>query len=165
MHRAGAFLAALILLSPLAATASQEGWVQVAFVHPHPPRVVTTAARDLFVDVNAARAQRGLALLTPDARLDAMALAIARQMAERRYFGHTDPNGVTFEDRLRAAGFSYRYAAENMALDSDEPHANAAFLNSPEHFRNIVDVHERRLGVAAVEAADGETFYVEEFSD
>ena len=52
-----------------------------------------------------------------------------------------------------------------MALDSDEQHANAALLNSPGHYRNIVDVHEHRLGVAAVEAADGETFYVEEFSD
>ena len=165
MHRAGASLAALLLLSPIAATASQEGWVQVAFLHPHAPRVVAGDARALFADVNATRARHGLAVLTPDERLNDMALAVARQMAERRYFGHTDPSGVTFEDRLRAAGYYYRYAAENMALDSDEPHANAALINSPGHYRNIVDVHEHRLGVAAVEAADGETFYVEEFSD
>jgi uncharacterized protein YkwD len=149
----------------MAASAAQEGWVQVAFIHPHVPRAVAGQARDLFADVNAVRAQRGLSILRPDPRLDAMAMQVARQMAERGYFGHTDPNGVTYEDRLRAAGFAYRYAAENMALDSDETHAHAAFLNSPEHFRNIVDGHQRKLGVAAVEAADGETFYVEEFSD
>jgi uncharacterized protein YkwD len=165
MHRAGALLAALLLLSPIAAAASEVGWIQVAFVHPHPPLVVARQAHALFADVNATRTLHGLPVLAPDERLNAMALAVARQMAERRYFGHTDPSGVTFEDRLRAAGYYYRYAAENMALDSDEQHANAALLNSPGHYRNIVDVHEHRLGVAAVEAADGETFYVEEFSD
>ena len=86
-------------------------------------------------------------------------------MAARHYFGHTDPNGVTFQDRLRQAGMRYRYAAENMAFDQDERAANQAFLHSPGHYSNIVDPHPRKLGIAVVAAGDGEVFYVEEFAD
>ena len=148
-----------------ATAASEEGWVQIAFVHPHAPRPVTNEARALFNDVNATRAQHGLAPLASDDKLNELALSVARQMADRRYFGHTDPNGVTFQDRLRAAGFRYRFAAENMALDADEQRAHAAFLSSPGHYQNIVDPHPHRLGIAVVSAGDGEVFYVEEFSD
>jgi uncharacterized protein YkwD len=127
--------------------------------------VVASEARALFNDVNAARAQRGLPPLAQDGSLSRFALQVAEQMAQRHYFGHTDPNGVTFEDRLRSSGMRFRYAAENMAFDADEPAANQAFLHSPGHYENIVDPHPRRLGVAVVAAGDGEVFYVEEFAD
>ena len=116
-------------------------------------------------DVNAARAQRGLPPLAPDDNLSQFALQVAQQMAERHYFGHTDPNGITFQDRLRASRLRYGFAAENMAFDQDEAHANQAFLHSPGHYANIVDPHPRRVGAAVVAAGDGEVFYVEEFAD
>ncbi|HEV3089738.1 MAG TPA: CAP domain-containing protein [Candidatus Elarobacter sp.] len=122
-------------------------------------------ARALFNDVNAARAQRGLPPLAEDNGLSQFALQVAEEMARGHYFGHTDPNGVTFADRLRASGLRYRYAAENMAFDADERAANQAFLRSPAHYTNIVDSHPHRLGVAVVAAGDGEVFYVEEFAD
>ncbi|MDB5043121.1 MAG: hypothetical protein JWN27_3847 [Candidatus Eremiobacteraeota bacterium] len=165
MRRAAAFIAALITLSPAAAAASREGWVRVHFAHPHPPRVVADEARALFADVNATRVSHGLRPLVADEGLDALALAVARHMAELRYFGHTDPSGVTFGDRLRAAGYQYRYAAENLAFNRDELHANAALLQSPVHYENIVDRHPHKLGIAVLAAGEGEIFYVEEFSD
>ena len=165
MHRAAAFLAALVALAPLTATASDEESIQLAYSRPHQPQVITTEARALFNDVNAARAQRGLPALAEDPSLSRFALQVAEQMAVRHYFGHTDPNGVTFQDRLRAAGYVNRYAAENMAYDQDERSAHQAFLHSPGHYGNIVDTHTRRLGVAVVAAGDGEIFYVEEFAD
>ena len=165
MHRVVAFLAALVAFVPLTATASDEESIQLAYVRPHQPQVIHSEARALFNDVNAARAQRGLPPLAEDASLSQFALQVAEQMAERHYFGHTDPNGVTFQDRLRAAGFVNRYAAENMAFDQDEKAAHQAFLHSPGHYGNIVDAHSRKLGVAVVAAGDGEIFYVEEFAD
>ncbi|HEY6234681.1 MAG TPA: CAP domain-containing protein [Candidatus Elarobacter sp.] len=165
MHRAAAFLAALVALAPLTATASDEESIQLAYSRPHQPQVITTEARALFNDVNAARAQRGLPALAEDSSLSRFALQVAEQMAVRHYFGHTDPNGVTFQDRLRAAGYVNRYAAENMAYDQDERSAHQAFLHSPGHYGNIVDSHSRKLGVAVVAAGDGEIFYVEEFAD
>jgi uncharacterized protein YkwD len=166
MHRVVAFLAALVSLLPMAATAaSEEDCIQLAYIRPHRPVVVPAEERALVRDVNVARAQRGLAALTPDETLSRFAMQVAEQMATRRYFGHTDPNGVTFQDRLRASNIRYRFAAENMAFDQDEPHANEAFLSSPGHYANIVDPHPHRIGVAVVAAGDGEVFYVEEFAD
>ena len=165
MFRVVAFLAALIALFPLSVTASEEDCIQLAYVRPHRPQVVATDARALFRDVNAVRAQRGLAPLVADEGLSQFALQVAQQMAERRYFRHTDPSGVTFQDRLRASGLRYRFAAENMAFDQDVAHAHQAFLRSPGHYANIIDPHPRKLGIAVVAAVDGEVFYVEEFAD
>jgi uncharacterized protein YkwD len=165
MHRVVALVAALSSLLSAAAFASSEDCIQLAYLRPHRPQVQPAEARLLVNDVNAARAQRGLPPLEPDAGLSDFALQVALQMAERRYFGHTDPNGVTFQDRLRASRLRYGYAAENMAFDQDEPHANQAFLRSPGHYSNIVDRHPRRVGTAVVAAGDGEVFFVEEFAD
>jgi uncharacterized protein YkwD len=165
MHRVAAFLAALVALAPLTATASEEECIQLAYMRPHQPQIISTEARALFNDVNAARMQHGLAPLAEDPSLSRFALQVAEQMAVRHYFGHTDPSGVTFQDRLRAAGLGNRYAAENMAFDQDEKAAHQAFLRSPGHYSNIVDAHPRKLGVAVVSAGDGEIFYVEEFAD
>lgn len=165
MHRAFAFFASLVSLLPMAANASSEEYVQLAYVHPHHPQVVANDARALYNDVNAARVRRGLPPLAFDAGLSNFALQVAEEMAQRHYFGHTDPDGVTFQDRLRAAGLIDRYAAENIAFDQDERHAHQAFLQSPDHYANIVDRHPHKLGVAAVAAGDGEVFYVEEFAD
>jgi uncharacterized protein YkwD len=163
MSRVVAFVVALISLLPSMA-AADEDCVQLAYVRPHRLQVVSTDARVLFNDVNAARAQRGLPPLSPDAGLSQFALKIAQQMAEQHYFGHTDPNGVTFQDRLRRSGLAFRFAAENMAFDEDESHANQAFMRSPGHYANIVDPHPHRLGIAVVAAGDGEVFFVEEFA-
>jgi uncharacterized protein YkwD len=165
MFRVVAFLAALVSLLPMAVAASEEDCIQLAYFRPHRPQVVAVESHALFNDVNAARAQRGLPPLAHDEGLSQFALQVAQQMADRHYFGHTDPNGITFQDRLRGSGLRYRFAAENMAFDQDEAHANQAFLRSPGHYANIVDSHPHRLGVAVVAAGDGEVFYVEEFAD
>jgi len=165
MFRVVAFLATLVSLLPMAVTASEEDCIQLAYFRPHRPQVVAVESRALFSDVNAARAQHGLAPLVLDENLSQFALQVAEQMAERHYFGHTDPNGITYQDRLRSSGLQYRFAAENMAFDQDEAHANQAFLRSPGHYANIVDPHPHKLGVAVVAAGDGEVFYVEEFAD
>lgn len=154
------------MLASTTASAAEEGTIQLAFYRPlAAPVSVQAQARALAADVNAARAQRGLPTLATDPRLNQIAMQLAEQMAQRHYFGHTDPNGVTFEERLRASGYRFRYAAENIAFDQDETHANQAFLHSPGHYANIVDPNPRRLGTAVVAAGDGELFYVEEFSD
>lgn len=166
MQRAAAFVAAAVSLAPIAATAANDhSYVQISFIHPHRPLIEAADARALFNNVNTARAQRGLPPLAWDDRLSAIALNLAEQMAERRYFGHTSPDGVTFQDRLRSFNYRYSFAAENIALDSDVEHAHEALLNSPGHYANIMDPHPHKLGVAALSAGEGQTFYVEDFSD
>jgi len=143
---------------------AQDVPIALAFVNPHQPVALNDEARALADDVNAERVKRGLPPLERDDALDKFAYAKAVEMAARGYFGHTDPDGVTFEDRLRAWHWPTTYAGENIAYDSDERHAHTAFMNSPEHARNVLDAHEARLGVAVVTVGSGETFYVEDFS-
>ncbi len=141
-----------------------EAVVTIPLVDPHYPANVTADADALAGDVNAERAKHGLSTLVRDDTLDRFAYAKAVEMAARGYFGHTDPNGITFQDRLRTWRWPTAYAAENIAFDWDEPHAHAAFMNSPPHAQNVLDGNERKIGVAVVTVGDRETFYVEDFS-
>jgi uncharacterized protein YkwD len=138
--------------------------ITVALYDPHYPENIVDAANALAADVNAERAKRGLPALERDNTLDRFAYAKAVEMAARAYFGHTDPDGITFQDRLQSWHWPTTYAAENIAFDWDEPRAHAAFMNSPPHASNVLDANERKLGVAVVTVGDHETFYVEDFS-
>ncbi|HEX3468260.1 MAG TPA: CAP domain-containing protein [Candidatus Elarobacter sp.] len=157
---------AAIGLSPIVVGAYQvqDAPIALAFVNPHQPVALADQASALAEDVNAERAKHGLPVLQRDETLDKFALAKAAEMAARGYFGHTDPDGVTFEDRLRAWHWPTMYAGENIAFDSDEQHAHAAFMHSPEHAQNVLDPREARLGVAVVTVGPDETFFVEDFS-
>ena len=161
-----AMMAAMIGLSPMTVGASeiQEQTISIAFVNPQYPKTLRVEAEALAADVNAERARHGVPALVRDATLDRFAHAKATEMAARGYFGHTDPDGVTFQDRLRAWHWPVAYASENIAFDRDEKHAHAAFMNSPPHARNLLDRNERRIGVAVVTVGERETFYVEGFS-
>jgi uncharacterized protein YkwD len=166
MFGVAAMMAAMIGFSPLAVGVSeaQEATVTIALVNPQYPAPRADEARALLDDVNAERAKHGLAPLARDAQLDRFAHAKAVDMAARGYFGHTDPDGVAFQDRLRAWRWPNSYAAENIAFDWDEPRAHAAFMNSPPHAQNVLDPKLRRIGVAVVTVGNHETFYVEDFS-
>jgi uncharacterized protein YkwD len=172
-----AFVAATLTLLPLSsAPALQpmpqlvssshrgEAAITIALNNPHYPQNEADAANALAADVNAERAKRGIPPLERDDTLDRFAYAKAVEMAARGYFGHTDPNGVSFYDRLAAWHWPAKYAGENIAFDYDEPRAHAAFMNSPPHAQNVLDPSERKLGVAVVTVGDHETFYVEDFS-
>jgi uncharacterized protein YkwD len=165
MKRLVAMMAAVFGLSPvIVGAAGHDAPITISFVNPHYPQAAADQARALADDVNAERVKRGLAPLVRDAALDRFAYAKAVEMAARGYFGHTSPDGVTFEDRLRAWHWPNTYAAENIAFDRDEVHAHTSFMNSPGHASNVLDRNEHRIGVAVVTVGERETFYVEDFS-
>ena len=141
-----------------------EAPISISFVNPHSPQASTDQARALTSDVNKERVSRGLQPLVIDETLNRFALAKAVEMASRGYFGHTNPDGVTFQDRLLAWHWGTAYTAENIAFDSDELHAHTAFMRSPGHAANLLDPQERRMGIAVVTVGAHATFYVEDFS-
>jgi uncharacterized protein YkwD len=161
-----ATMAAIIGLSPIVigVTEAQEVTISLALVNPHYPQPRAGEASALAADVNAERIKRGLPPLTRDAQLDRFAYAKAVDMAARGYFGHTDPDGVAFQDRLRSWHLPTTYAAENIAFDWDEQRAHTAFMTSPPHAQNVLDPRQRRIGVAVVTVGSHATFYVESFS-
>jgi len=114
---------------------------------------------------NAARSAAGVQSLVQDSRLTALAVAHARDMAERGYFSHTTPEGKTFSDRLREAGVSGS-AGENIAGNSSAGGAVQAWLNSSGHRANMVNSTFRRLGAGVYRTLQSPyTYYVQVFTN
>lgn len=80
---------------------------------PNEPRLI-----ELVALVDAHRATVGCEELTWHARVADVALAHSRDMVERGFFGHENPDGDGFTARLLAAGIRWDgAAAENIALE------------------------------------------------
>ena len=86
-------------------------------------------------------------------------------MLQRNYFSHVTPEGRVPPDYMRAAGCPFRYAGENIATAPDPLFAVTELWNSPEHRRNTLNVHFRKVGVGIAIRSDGTLIVVEDFTD
>ena len=93
------------------------------------------------------RASRGLPALERDPTLDAAAEAHSQEMARTRTFAHVLPADGTPGDRLRARGYAFRSAGENIGLAGNAGEAHEAIVGSPAHLANLLDPRHRRLGL------------------
>ena len=122
-------------------------------------------AMALFKDVNREREADGLQPLLLDARLSSVAVSHAGDMVSHNYFAHETADGISPFDRMRAAGCSFEFAGENIALASDERDADAALFSSAPHRQNTLSASYRRVGIGVATDADGDVYFVEDFSD
>ncbi len=107
----------------------------------YPAVVVTLTNED--------RAKHNLAFLSVNPVLEAAAKMKAEDMAQKGYFAHTSPEGLTPWYWFGKAGYSFIYAGENLAINYDESHAvQKAWLNSPTHRANIMNENFSEIGVA-----------------
>jgi uncharacterized protein YkwD len=77
-------------------------------------------------------------------------------MATADYFSHYTPSGRSPFERMRAAGYSYRAAGENIAAGrslSDPAAVVQAWLKSPGHCRVIMNGKYKELGIGRVEGS------------
>lgn len=106
------------------------------------------SAQDQVVSlVNQARSTAGCAPLTVDGRLTRAATEHSADMARRGYFSHTTPEGITFGQRVRVAGYPAP-GAENIArghVSADQVVGD--WLKSRGHRKNIMDCSLRTIGV------------------
>lgn len=131
------------------------------------PSVSTNASAielEVFNRVNQVRAQYGLSSLTWADDLANVARAHSRDMIDRKYFSHNDPNGNSPFDRLRNNGISYRTAAENIAYGQRTPQAVMdAWMNSSGHRANILNANVKEIGVGAATASNGTIYWTQMF--
>lgn len=91
-----------------------------------------------------------------NAKLARSANSHSADMARRNYFSHRSKSGKSPFARMRAAGYKYRAAGENIAAGRSLATAEAvvrAWLNSPGHCRVIMNGAYTDLGVGRVEGA------------
>jgi hypothetical protein len=117
----------------------------------------------LFQQTNQERVAAGLPALQLDSRLNQSALLKAQNMFTENYWAHVSPSGITPWHWFGQAGYSYKYAGENLARDFDvSSGVTAGWMNSPGHRANILNGNYTQIGFAVVNGTllGGETTLV-----
>jgi uncharacterized protein YkwD len=72
----------------------------------------------------------------------------SKDMQDRNYFSHTSLDGVTFDQRITAAGYDWRTIGENIAAGQRTPQEVVqAWMQSPRHCQNVMNPDFKELGV------------------
>jgi len=135
---------------------------------------------DLLVQINAERKKHSIAPLTLNPILTAAAETHAADMWKRHYFGHITPEGRTYVDRIRAAGYlvppancscqvrctcePYFSLGENIAQGQlTVEQVMSDWLNSPPHRENMLNPDFTEIGIGLFGTIWVETFGHVEF--
>ncbi len=127
--------------------------------------VDVNSERKMFEMVNQERKKYGVAELIWREELVPVARAHAKDMWERKYFGHISPEGEDIRDRLNKAGVEYTLAGENLALAPTLLTAHTGLMNSEGHRENILDVRFKRIGIGVVDNGIYGKMFVQIFTD
>jgi uncharacterized protein YkwD len=108
--------------------------------------------------INQERTDRGLPALTLNSSLRQAARRHSEDMACNDFFSHTGSDGSTFISRIQDAGYSYSWAAENIAGSSSGSFSAQAvvsmWMNSSGHKKNILSANAVHIGVGFRYAGD-----------
>ena len=153
MHVAGAAVLAAILGLAACDTVGTDGAPE--------PEVGIEVWDEMLAAVNDARAQGATCGDKPmppagpliwDSRLDAAATAHSRDMADRRQMTHRGSDGSKVGDRVRAAGYEWRYVGENIARGQRSvAEVMDGWMESPSHCAQIMDPALDEIGAAEAE--------------
>ena len=113
--------------------------------------------------LNSDRARYGLAPLVIDPELCRIARIKSQDMRDNQYFAHTSPTYGDVRSMLRRFGYAYTAAGENIAHHATVEKAQAAFLSSPGHRRNIMNSAYTRVGLGVAVDAKGYVYLTQIF--
>jgi uncharacterized protein YkwD len=153
-----AALALFAMLSP-AAAASRET---------PDDRAVAEIERTTLEAINAERRANGLPPLALSPELCRLARAFSRDMVERRFFDHVDPDGKHVQERTDRAGIKrWLSVGENIARNRGfkDPVATAVrdWMRSEGHRDNILDEDYTETGVGVWIAPDRTVYFTQIF--
>ena len=120
----------------------------------------------VFELTNAERKKEDAAPLKLNAELSKIARAHSENMARQKMMAH-NLDGKTPFDRMRAAGFAYSFAGENVGKGTPDvglPTLMKAWMDSEGHRKNILSTDFTDLGIGIARAANGEIYYTQLFA-
>lgn len=149
LHTPSLFLLAVALIFYQAAISLLPGLA---------PRILGYAANippsEVIRLTNERRIGAGLSPLSENGQLSQAALAKGGDMLARGYWAHVSPDGTQPWTFISNAGYSYRYAGENLARDFSNPQATVdAWMASPTHKDNLLSAKYKEVGIAVVEGS------------
>lgn len=132
----------------------------------------TAVEAAIVAEVNDARTARGLSELDANASLTAVAEAHTRDMRDRGFVGHENPDGEGLAQRYAEQGLSCPggeniYFSPNGALAVSPgalaDHVVRSWLNSEGHRETMLAARFDRQGIAVVVGTDGEVWVTQTF--
>lgn len=147
------------------------------------PRIVKTVAdknavgnykkdyhleRQVFDLINQQRIQIGLTTLEWNDEIAEIAREHSENMANSKFFSHTDLQGLMVNDRADALGIKkWRAIGENIAYNRgyENPAKSAVekWMQSPAHRENLLNNRWRESGIGIAVTADGTYYFTEVF--
>ncbi len=125
----------------------------MSFARTNFPSVLGTFAditnQQLLILTNQQRQNNNLPSLTDNGELDQAAANKAADMFAKDYWAHNAPDGTTPWVFIKAAGYNYIYAGENLARGfTSAQDVITAWMNSPEHRQNVLSPNYQNVGFA-----------------
>jgi uncharacterized protein YkwD len=112
---------------------------------------------------NRERAAEKLPPLKGNPKLEAAAIAHARDMSDHETMSHEGSDGSAPEERIERQGYRYHKVAENVAAGQESvKEVMKAWMNSPHHKKNILGDYTE-IGVARAFSRDGTPYWATEF--
>ena len=113
--------------------------------------------------LNQDRKNNGRATLTLDAELSRIARIKSVDMRDQGYFAHESPTYGDVRAMLRRFGYPFNTAGENIAHHANVDKAQAAFMTSAGHRKNILGTWTK-VGIGIVEDAQGYIYATQIFA-
>lgn len=109
-------------------------------------------AKDEIVRLtNEQRTTSGLASLNYNPQLEQAAILKAQDMFSKNYWAHTSPDGETPWSFFSKAGYSFKFAGENLAKDFDNSsQVVSGWMESSGHKENILNANFTEIGVGVM---------------
>lgn len=144
-----------LLIAPAAASAADTARPAVGVVN---AAYDQSSARQVILNkTNAARVAAGLAPVSGDASLDAVAQSCSQTQAANNAMAHC----TGFQNKYPGGWTS---AAENVAMGQSVEAVVDAWLNSPGHRANILRPDATHLGIGYALSSSGRPFYTQNFA-
>ncbi|MBU6501005.1 MAG: hypothetical protein KGJ89_02665 [Patescibacteria group bacterium] len=113
---------------------------------------------------NIQRQENGaLPALAENSQLDTIAEERLADMFQKQYFAHVSPSGDSVTTVAASVGYDYLELGENLALGNfgGDEKVVIAWMNSPGHRANILNVNYREIGVAVRKGVyEGESTWI-----
>jgi len=113
--------------------------------------------------LNQDRANNGLSALTLDPELCRIARIKSTDMYQNNYFAHESPTLGNAGDLLRSNGYKFSGWGENIAHHANVTKAQAAFMSSDGHRRNILGSQWTKMGIGVCYDSNGFVYVTQIF--
>lgn len=149
LHHDSLFLLAVAILTAAV--------MMTNFKHTHPKVLgdsINISTQDLLKLTNQERQKNGITPLVMNDELTTAATMKAQDMFAQNYWAHNSPLGKMPWDFIKASGYDYEFAGENLARGfTTAPDVVTAWMNSPSHRENMLSPHYHDVGFALKEGS------------